>query len=243
MGPSKDGHATEFVQDDGGLEACEDAPTGEGGRASQRKWHQQGSTRTRKSIATRRKIMDAALSLMAERHSTEFQMCEVSDLCDMSKGALYYYFADHDELVEALFTKVVTEVADALERVVTSEPTARAALRGISREVVGRLEARGPLALAITAELGGMRPDVPADAMGGFSRVVGLLREQLERGKEEGLVRSDADSALAAAQLAGGFIALSLMPCGPGPIDDKEALADALVELALRGMGVEGAWP
>ena len=59
--------------------------------------------KTRKSAATREKIMAAATELMVERGNTDFQMSEVSARCQMSKGALYYYFADKGALVQAIF--------------------------------------------------------------------------------------------------------------------------------------------
>lgn len=44
--------------------------------------------KTRKSAATRERIMVAASELMTERRGTDFQMSEVSARCNMSKGAL-----------------------------------------------------------------------------------------------------------------------------------------------------------
>ena len=58
--------------------------------------------KTRKSAKTRGRIMEAASRLMVERHGMHFNMSEVSERCRMSKGSLYYYFQDKDDLVEEI---------------------------------------------------------------------------------------------------------------------------------------------
>lgn len=78
--------------------------------------------RTRKSAVTREKIMEAAAELMVERGGTDFQMMEVSSRCEMSKGSLYYYFADKGELVRAVMDRSVEALVDAVERVVADAP-------------------------------------------------------------------------------------------------------------------------
>ena len=97
-------------------------------------------TATPKSAVTREKIMAAAAELMVERGGTDFQMMEVSARCEMSKGSLYYYFADKGELVRAVLDRSVEALVDAVERVVAQAPSAAACedcrsanMRAISR--------------------------------------------------------------------------------------------------------------
>ena len=86
--------------------------------------------KTRKSAATREKIMAAATELMVERGNTDFQMSEVSARCQMSKGALYYYFADKGALVQAIFDASVDERVDQIVGAVAKASSAMESIEG-----------------------------------------------------------------------------------------------------------------
>ena len=86
------------------------------------------SSKTRKSVMTRDRIMTAASELMVERGNTSFQMSEVSERCHMSKGSLYYYFADKDELIGAIFDESVDDLVELIESLARETDSARDAL-------------------------------------------------------------------------------------------------------------------
>ena len=144
--------------------------------------------RTRKSAVTREKIMEAAAELMVERGGTDFQMMEVSSRCEMSKGSLYYYFADKGELVRAVMDRSVEGLVDAVERVVADAPSAADSILGLVRALAEALRPGGPLMLAM---LGSGAGATGAAAVEGprLARVLAILTAQLERAKGEGLVR------------------------------------------------------
>ena len=81
--------------------------------------HRKDERRTKKSIETRKRIMSVATKIMVERGSTDFKMSEVSSQAQLSKGALYYYFADKDSLVQAVFDSSVDDLAEEVTRVST----------------------------------------------------------------------------------------------------------------------------
>lgn len=198
------------------------------------------SSKTRKSAATRERIMTAASELMAEHGSTDFQMSEVSDRCRMSKGALYYYFADRDELVHAIFEVASDELVSSIERVVSEAPTARDALSGLCAELAQRLRTGSPLALALTRELTESGEGTLLLSNSHFLRTVRILAAQIERAKTEGIVRQDVNSELAATFAAGGFLVTSLVSAGGKRFGDKDVLASSLLDLSIEGMGTPG---
>lgn len=198
------------------------------------------SSKTRKSAATRERIMTAASELMAEHGSTDFQMSEVSGRCRMSKGALYYYFADRDELVHAIFEVASDELVSSIERVVSEAPTARDALSGLCAELAQRLRTGSPLALALTRELTESGEGALPLSNSHFLRTVRILAAQIERAKTEGIVRQDVNSELAATFAAGGFLVTSLVSAGGERFGDKDVLASSLLDLSIEGMGTPG---
>lgn len=165
-----------------------------GEQMERRKQRIKSVSKTRKSRATRERIMTAASELMVERGNTDFQMSEVSARCHMSKGALYYYFSDKDELVEAVFEASGDELVSAIEEAVSQAASAREALESLFSELARRMRTRSPLVLALTVELSSMGGELFSAVSGQLSRIVRIIGELLERGKGEGFVRQDVDT-------------------------------------------------
>lgn len=199
-----------------------------------------GSSKTRKGQATRDRIMTAAGELMIEHGGTDFQMSEVSSRCRMSKGALYYYFADKDELIQAIFSAESDDLLASMEKLVSEAATARDALSGLCAEFGRRLRTGSPLALAMTRELAGTKDAVLPDVSGKLSRTITIIAAQLERAKAEGMVAPQVDSELAASYVTGGFLVTSLVSAGTNRLADKDALAESLFDLTMGGVGLPG---
>ena len=201
--------------------------------------------RTRKSIATREKIMAAATELMAERGSTDFQMSEVSERCSMSKGSLYYYFSDRDELVQAIFDRSVDEHVERVEKVVAQASSSAESIREIMRVLAEGSWVGSPLTLAMTRELLSSQDNILPSVEGRVARIVAIIAAQLERSKGEGLIRPEVDCRVVADALAGAFLFIMLdcasapeRASGEGP-EDVSRFVDVMLDLALRGMGTE----
>ena len=179
-------------------------------------------TKTRKSAATREKIMAAATELMAEHTGTDFQMSEVSARCHMSKGSLYYYFADKDALVEAIFDREVDELVSNIESVVANAPSSLASIRGLADVLASSMLPQSPLALAVTRELLGSKKAVLPSVESRLARIIG-------------------DSRLCAVSIAGAFT----FGIFEGPIsrdaDESAHFSDQLVDLLICGMGTQQA--
>ena len=212
-----------------------------GEKVAQGKARLRSASKTRKSRATREKIMTAATEIMVERGNADFQMSEVSDRCHMSKGSLYYYFADKEELTEAIYNAVSEELVDSIERVVAEAPNASYSLMGLCEELGRHLRTGSPIALAMTRELTEPRrttsPEGSTSAVAThFSRVVSIVRGQLERAKAEGIVREDLPSGIAAVYVIGGFLAASLAMTQSGQDPGDENLTQLLYDLISSGI-------
>ena len=196
-------------------------------------------SKTRKSRATRERIMTAASELMMERGNTDFQMSEVSARCHMSKGALYYYFSDKDELVEAVFEAAGDELVSVIEEAVSQAASAHEALEGLFSELFRRMRTKSPLVLALTVELSSMGSELFSAVSGQLSRIVRIIGELLERGKGEGFVRQDIDTSLAAVCLCGGLVGATVASAS-GVMQGSEATSRSLMELLAYGVAPLG---
>lgn len=210
-----------------------------GEQMERRKQRIKSVSKTRKSRATRERIMTAASELMVERGNTDFQMSEVSARCHMSKGALYYYFSDKDELVEAVFEASGDELVSAIEEAVSQAASAREALESLFSELARRMRTRSPLVLALTVELSSMGGELFSAVSGQLSRIVRIIGELLERGKGEGFVRQDVDTSLAAVYLCGGLVGTTVASAS-GVMQGSEAMGLSLMELLAHGVAPLG---
>ena len=210
-----------------------------GEQMERRKQRIKSVSKTRKSRATRERIMTAASELMVERGNTDFQMSEVSAMCHMSKGALYYYFSDKDELVEAVFEASGDELVSAIEEAVSQAASAREALESLFSELARRMRTRSPLVLALTVELSSMGGELFSAVSGQLSRIVRIIGELLERGKGEGFVRQDVDTSLAAVYLCGGLVGTTVASAS-GVMQGSEAMGLSLMELLAHGVAPLG---
>jgi len=210
-----------------------------GEQMERRKQRIKSVSKTRKSRAKRERIMTAASELMVERGNTDFQMSEVSARCHMSKGALYYYFSDKDELVEAVFEASGDELVSAIEEAVSQAASAREALESLFSELARRMRTRSPLVLALTVELSSTGGELFSAVSGQLSRIVRIIGELLERGKGEGFVRQDVDTSLAAVYLCGGLVGTTVASAS-GVMQGSEAMGLSLMELLAHGVAPLG---
>ena len=200
------------------------------------------TAKTRKSAATRERIMSAASDIMVERGSTDFQMSEVSARCHMSKGALYYYFADKDALVGAVFDREVDDFVLLIEVTVARSTSAADAIVQLAELLSGALSPQGPLTLALMREFVSPTGEVLPTMGTHVSRIVSVFEAQLERGKAEGIVDPAADSHVAAIGLVG---ASSLLVLEHDALEDAYGshvnMAHRIVGFLLRGVGTQRA--
>lgn len=195
--------------------------------------------KTRKSAATREKIMEAATQIMVERGSTDFQMSEVSARCKLSKGSLYYYFEDKSALIRAIFDRAVDELVDEVESVVAKAPSAKDSIVGLMQALANGLQPGSPLALAMTHRSSSATNELLSATESRVTRITSILSAQFERAKGEGLVRPDVNTRLGAATIAGAFMAYEYVLPASKSEGDMGELVNELIDLVFSGIGTE----
>lgn len=193
------------------------------------------ATKTRKSADTRRRIMDAATQLMVERGNTAFQMSEISNRCGMSKGALYYYFADKGDLVEAIHESLLDDLVEGIDAAVDDAQTPEEALYAVSSEFARRAGGGGPLPMAIVQELFKLREGSIKREQMRMSHIEEVLCGLLEQAKATGSVREDLDSRLAATSICGAFV-FSALTISTGE-DAEQGFVGELMDIFGKGVG------
>ena len=194
-------------------------------------------TKTPKSARTRQRILANASMLIKQRGSADFQMSELAELCEMSKGALYYYFADRDAVVESILSMRLDEFVETLETTIESADTPQDSLRAMCHRFAETLNNEEAIIAIMATELVRGGPDVIRRVEARFERLNRLIAQQIELAKQQGIVRDDVDARLLSACISGTFFfttfASRVTP--DKPVDGRK-LADELLKFIAYGI-------
>lgn len=193
------------------------------------------TAKTKKSADTRRRIMETATQLMVERGNSAFQMSEVSRRCGMSKGALYYYFSDKEDLVNAIFDAAVENLARGIDAVVAQAQTPEEALMGICSEFAKQTSGGSPLPMAIVRELVQSREGTIRREDMRVMHIICVLSELLDRAKANGTVRAEVDSKMGATAICGGFTFGALSAMNEGA--ENAEFTSYVLDMVIHGLG------
>ena len=197
------------------------------------------NTKTRKSAITRRRIMETTSDLMVERGNTAFQMSEISRRCGMSKGALYYYFADKEDLLAAIYEDEINYLVKSIDDAVKDTESAEQALRNACSAYADCVRRGGPITMALVRELLLARgSDEDGQQSYALHHIVGVVAQLLERAKREGLIKPDLDERLTAVAVCGAYAFAAMSASDPRSQIDDSSFAERLLNGVLQGIGV-----
>jgi TetR/AcrR family transcriptional regulator, transcriptional repressor for nem operon len=167
---------------------------------------------TDKGRATRNRVLDAAAELVYEHGVAATTLDDVRAAANVSKGQLYHYFADKDDLVHAVIDRTIQQVLDAQPRLLDlSTWTAIAAwFDDLVQLQVDRHATGGCPIGSLAGELAETDEQARTELAAGFDRWEAPLREGLGQMQADDKLAPGADPArLATATLAaiqGGLV-------------------------------------
>jgi len=167
---------------------------------------------TTKGRATRERVIDTAAALVFERGVAGTSLDDVRASARVSKGQLYHYFADKDDLVHAVVERTIEQVLAAQPDL--ADLSSWAAIRRWFDALVDLQRARNGIGGCpiggLASELAKHDDDARLRLADGYARWEEPLRRGLERMRSEGKLRRSADPARLAtatmASLQGGLL-------------------------------------
>lgn len=171
---------------------------------------------TTKAHATRRQLLDAALSVIDDRGYAEATVDRIVEEAGVSKGVAYYHFPSKAAMAESILVEGIGELIDAFESIADAAPSATEALMAMIELFASRIFENAAFGRFFVAEL--WRPGRAwSEVMRGFEqRLLALLRAQLARGQREGTVRPELDCSFEAVALVGMVLTTTLYYIGEG---------------------------
>jgi AcrR family transcriptional regulator len=168
--------------------------------------------RTHKGRATRDRILGTATTLVFQHGVAGTTLDDVRAAAKVSKGQLYHYFADKDDLIHAVIDRTIQQVLDAQPALadLSSWKAIRSWLDGLVRLQVDRQAEGGCPIGGLAGQLAETDEIARRELAAGFDRWEQPLREGLEVMRAQGKLRREADPGrLATATLAaiqGGLV-------------------------------------
>jgi AcrR family transcriptional regulator len=171
-----------------------------------------GEPKTGRGRASRERIVERAAELFAGRGIAATSLDEVLAAAGAGKGQFYHYFRSRDELAAAAVgyrcTQVVAGLTQALGGV--------SSLAGLEQVLAGFIAGFEQMGMpgcpigTLAAEVAGRNEDARVQAAAGFDAWERLLADALERIRQRGGLRADADPAVLAtgllASIEGGMV-------------------------------------
>lgn len=192
-----------------------------------------------KAPEKRVRILDAALKVFAEQGFYNARVADVARAAGVADGTIYLYFQNKDDLLISLFEERMEEIIAALRA--DLEATGGDALVRLRRMIERHLSmaVESPLlAEFITVELRQSAKFVREYENPRFQEYLTVLRDLVEEGQREGLIRSGMDSRLIVRAIFGALdeVLLTLTLASTTRSIDFREVAETLCDLFFHGM-------
>ena len=192
-------------------------------------------------------ILDAALTVFAERGYRNTRLEDVGEAAGVTKGAIYHYFANKEDLLLRAIEQRSEEAFGRIEEIVrdrTAPVSTR--LRLVVRRWFGAVT-KERLAV-VTLLLQGIAHEAPEAfrrwLAGGPTAAMRLIATLVREGQERGEFRPDADADVAARLLVSGLLQQTVWQQYAESVPDagieQERLVDSALELFLHGLRPNG---
>lgn len=182
-------------------------------------------------------ILDAALQVFAERGYRNTRLEDIGEAAGVTKGAIYHYFANKEELLLRAIEHRREEAFGRIEEILRDKTApVSTRLRLVVRRWFGSLP-KERLAV-VTLLVQGIAHEAP-DAFrrwlsGGPTASARLIATLVREGQTRGEFRSDADADVAARLLVSGLLQQTVWQQYADDVPDLAVAQDRLVDSALE---------
>ncbi|WP_342752490.1 TetR/AcrR family transcriptional regulator [Desulfacinum hydrothermale] len=189
-----------------------------------------------KNSDKRRRILDAAVSVFAEKGFFQSKVSEIARMAGVADGTIYLYFKNKDDLLISIFEEKMQEINVTFRRALEEEKDARARFRKLIHMHLAGFQAYPELAAVLQVEL-----RQSSRFMRGYKKVelkkyLDFIGEVIEQGQKERAFRPDIPLGLAKRLVFGTLDEVVSTWVLAGRPYDLETLADPIVDLFLRGI-------
>ncbi|WP_407649499.1 TetR/AcrR family transcriptional regulator [Goodfellowiella coeruleoviolacea] len=192
-----------------------------------------------RTAVTKQKLFDAALKLVGERGAASVTVDEIAAEAGVAKGTVYYNFRSKDALVDALLRHGVDLLAARLAEA-GREPDAPSAVHRLVDNTLGFFAEYPAFAQLLVGELW-RTPGQWHDTLSMLRNdIVSIMREQLQRAADAGLLPEGVQVRTASAALFGTLLVVALDWQTFEPERSREEVRDSVLPLIRRVAAAPG---
>jgi AcrR family transcriptional regulator len=200
-------------------------------------------------------ILDAAERVFLRKGIVAATMDEIAQESELSKGALYLYFENKDELYLGVALRSLEALVEAFEHTLAETE----ALRGRERtrrlmETYANFAAENPSRFRVATAWIGSQHDVAASGKTFeehktlIAKLVAYAEQALEEGKRDGSIRYHLNSRHTVLQIWGALLGMLTLRLNPAPLSrrlsfpvDMDQLIPSFLDLLERAISDEAA--
>lgn len=168
------------------------------------------SGQKRKADATRKRLLDAALRVIARKGYSSATVDEIVAEAGVSKGLAYYHFKNKAAIASSILETGVNDLISSFERIAAESETAAAALSRMLDCFCSAIVDNQEFSQFFLNELWRGSRDWTSKLQPIEDKLISILSSQIKRGQHEGAIRAQVDPKFGAVAIVG----LSLTAAG-----------------------------
>ncbi len=193
----------------------------------------------------RRRIIDAAVEVFAEKGFFGAKVSEVAKRADVADGTIYLYFKSKDDILISLFEEKMEGIIGRLTEILDQVEDPRQKMRRYIMEHLELVSQQPHLMQVLTVELRQSARFIKEYRPQGFKKYLEVIGAILEEGQAKGVFRKDLHPGVFRRALFGAIDEISLEWVlhaqahpdeGPPSHLDPKMVAEQIAEFILRGL-------
>jgi len=193
----------------------------------------------RRKEETRRRILDAALQVFAERGYYEAIVDEIVRTSGTSKGAFYHHFPSKQDIFLELVDELIGRLARRVDEAIARESGAAAKVDAALATVFDSFASHRQLAKILLVDVVGLGRAFDRKLLDARAHLAGVIRRYLEEAVAEGSI-PPLDTEVAAYAWLGAIDEVVVRWLHTGQPDLLARARPALRELLLKSIGARG---
>lgn len=196
-----------------------------------------GQPAIRDKDATRKRLLDAAEQVFAEKGYHGTVVDDIIRVSDSSKGGFYFHFPNKQAIFLALVDKLVPRLAAAIDRAIAGETDPVAQLDAALRTVLETFGRHRQLSKILLIEAVGLGHGFDDKLMRTRSRFAGMIQDHLDRAMAAGAIVPQ-DTTLISWAWFGAINEIVVRWLATGQPERLEETLPTLRTMLLRSVGV-----
>lgn len=186
-------------------------------------------------------ILDAAIKVFAEHGYFQSTVAQIARKAGVADGTIYLYFENKEDILLQFFSYKTRQIFDQFQKEVDKVDSAEDKLRNLVRSHLKEFQGNMDMAIVFQAET---RQIQQAEAIKTHIRDISrkyreLVGEIVEEGQREGCMRKDLYIGLVKTYITGAVEEVINSWVQAGGKYDLVSMADPLVDLYLKGIGIQ----